>query len=131
MKIFLILMLMTSLNVFGQNKQKTLYIVADNMNERDIEKRNDSIYTTYGELSHRAYDLVNGRKSHEVIKTMSYDEYKKSKNQILDKKAIAKMSDDELQKLLSESKVYIIDLGNKKTIKKIPVKASLIIVMPN
>lgn len=130
MKKIWVLVFLTSLHVFGQ-KQKVIYIVAENSNEIYIEKKKDSTYICYRVLQDRAYDLINNRKSNEVVRTLSEEEYRQIKNQILDKKTIAKMTDEELENILSKNKIYVIDLTDKKRIKKISVKPNLVIVMPN
>jgi hypothetical protein len=116
--------------MFAQAKRKVIFIAVDNTKDAHIQNKKDSIYTWYNVLEDRAYELINGRKSSEVLKTISNEEFKKIQSQIFYKKSLTKMSDEQLEKILFENEIYIIDLTNKKRIKKIPVKVNQLVFMP-
>lgn len=129
MKNLWILMLLTSLSIFGQ-KQKVVYLEVKNSKEITVERKKDSIITSYDVLVKFAYELTNKRKSSEALKVISNEEYKKIKPQVLHIETIAGMSYEELDKRLLGSRIFIIDLTNPKKIKKISVKPFLVVFAP-
>ena len=130
-RIIFALFILLGLNGVAQTKGKSIYIEVNDSSKVLLNKTKDSIIVTYEIFVNNSkypYWYVNARKNNENQKTILLIEYQKLKTQILSLDIINKMTDEEFIKLIEGKNIYVIDIIDKKTIKKVLVKNEAYVV---